>query len=82
MEGGEDPYVSLGAGAALHNPEVRKGLTLDFDKLKHPLFGSLDRGFKLWYTFWVIAMFWNQLYSKKRTPQENRPADIISLDFS
>lgn len=50
MEGGEDPYVSLGAGAALHNPEVRKGLTLDFDKL-NPLFGSLDRGFKLWYTF-------------------------------
>lgn len=51
MEGGEGPYVSPGAGTVLHNPEDRKGLTLDFDNLKHPLFGSVDRGFKLWYTF-------------------------------
>ena len=35
---------SPGTRNVLLNPEDRKGLTMDFDRV---------RGFKLWYTFWA-----------------------------
>ena len=34
-----DIYQSLGARVVLHNLEDRKGSTMDFDRLKYPLFG-------------------------------------------
>ena len=33
----------------LCNPGDRKGLTMNFDRLKHPRFGKVVRGLKLWY---------------------------------
>ena len=41
----------------MFNPVDRKGLMMDFDRLLHPLFGQVVRGFKLWYTFLVIGRF-------------------------
>ena len=40
---------SPGARDVLCNPEDRKGLTMNFDRLKHPRFGKVVRGLKLWY---------------------------------
>ena len=43
---------SPGARAVLHIPEEgRKTLMMGFDRFKHPFFGQVVRGFKLWYTF-------------------------------
>ena len=40
---------SPGARDVLRNPGDRKGLTMNFDRLKHPRFGQVVRGLKLWY---------------------------------
>ena len=39
-------YFSVRARAVFLNPEDRKGLTMDFERLRHPLFGWVVRGFK------------------------------------
>ena len=40
---------SPGARDVLCNPGDRKGLTMNFDRLKHHRFGKVVRGLKLWY---------------------------------
>ena len=46
---------SPGARVVLHNLEDRKGWTMDFDRLKHPLCGEEACGFKSACTFCVLS---------------------------
>ena len=50
-----DIYQSPGARVVLHNLEDRKGSTMGFDRLKHPLFGKVARGFKSGCTFCLLS---------------------------
>ena len=48
---------SPGARDVLCNPGDRKGLTMNFDRLKHPPFGKVVRGLKLWYNVELYLCF-------------------------